>query len=189
MLIIKTTDFTGFQGLASSVNSNPVLQAYIDLYEKKYLMRLLSETMGNLFIANIDPTTHLPVASRWLDLFNSFDKQDTDNSMFCEEVYFRENHLDSGKGMRHSDGIKQLLLNCVFYHYVFDTDNQSSQSGITKSSVDAAKSASASRFAERRFNVALDTWDSIKWFILQNTTTYPEYVKTNTPGAKYSAIL
>lgn len=184
MLIIKQSDFTGFQGVAQAINSTPVLQAYIDLYEKKYLMWLLGEDLGNLFIANLSPTTHIPTSSRFLDIFNSFDKQDSNSTLFCEN-YFE----DGGSRMRHSDGIKQLLINCVFYHYVFDTDNQSSQSGITKSSVDAAKTASASRFAERRFNVALDTWDSIKWFILQNTTAYPEYVKTNTPGAKYSAIL
>jgi hypothetical protein len=184
-LIIKTTDFVGFQGLAQSINTTPVLQAYIDLYEKRYLMWLLGETLGNLFIADL--VNGVPQTQRFIDLFNSFDKQNTfDNWNFCWDY---DCNYQNRKGMRHSDGIKQILLNCVFYHYVTDTDAQHTQSSVQQSQSDTSKNADAWRFGERRFNTGLDSWEDIRWFILINKTIYPEYVFTRMPTAKYSSIL
>lgn len=180
-LIISVDDYVGFQNLALSSDTVPVLQAFIDLHEKKYLLWLLSENLGNLFIANL--VTGVPPAGRFKDLFDAFDKQDNGNNL-NEMNYYR-----GGKIMRHSDGIKQLLLNCVFYHFIFDTEQQHSQTGVTSNIVDTATKGDPYRYAERRFNTALDSWESIKWFILQNFATYPEYVKTVIPFAKYSSIL
>jgi hypothetical protein len=185
-LIISTDDFVGFHELAASSKITPLLQKYIDRYERQYLMWLLSEAMGLLFIADLDPTTKTPLSARFQALFNPFDHQDLNNRFYVDYFY------DGGKTMRHSDGIKSILLSCVFYHFVADTESSHSQASVTKSQVDAAIKADAWRFAERRFNDGLESWENIKWFILSDPTfptLYPEYVKTDLPSAKYSAIL
>ena len=183
-LIISTDDFVGFQNLALSNDTIPVLQSFIDLYEKRYLVWLLSETMAGLFITDAQNNNGIPIIPRFVALFNPFDKQDLENNLRNDDNYY-----DGGKGMRHSDGIKQILLNCVFYHFVFDTEQQHSQTGVTNNVVDTSTKGDAYRYAERRFNHALDSWEDLKWFIMQDPVTYPEYVKTVMPKAKFSPIL
>ena len=185
MLIITTKDFNGFQNLSQSINTTPVLQAYINDNEKKYLMWLLGEVLGNLFIADL--VNGVPQTQRFIDLFNSFDKQNTWDNWDYNWNY--DCNWNEEKGMRHSDGIKQILLNCVTYHYVTDTDAQHTQSSVMQSQSDTASKTSAWRFGERRFNTGLDSWEDLRWFILTNKTTYPEYVFTKMPSAKFSSIL
>jgi len=176
--IIQTTDFTGKYKLATSNNTTADIQAMIDRWEKFYLYQLLGQTLGDLFVA--DCTTHVPVTARFLAFYNAFNLQD-------------------GVIMRSSQGLKDYLLACIFYEYVFDVQSQSTQAGVGTTNVDTADQSDAARYAERRFNDALSTYDAIRKYIGNGFTnnnvsvggyaTYPEYVEVKKMQGRWSAAL
>ena len=67
-ILVKTTDFTGLYYIAQTTYTTPILQAYIDEFEKTYIRKLLGLTLGDLFIATV--VNNLPVGARYLNVFN-----------------------------------------------------------------------------------------------------------------------
>lgn len=173
MIIVTTKDFVGFQSLASSIEINKVLQYFIDKYEARYINQLLGASLATLFIADCQANNGVPVIPRFLTIFKAFDMQD-------------------GARIRHSNGIKDLLLDAICYQFVFRNDSQHSQAGVVNNEVDTTTKltgSDSSRFAELRFNDMLDTWDEIQWYIRKNQSTYPEFVQVDPPTAVWSALL
>ena len=159
--IVQPSDFTGFYKLAQTNNTTDELQAFIKKWEKHYMYQIYGQELADLIIADIG-TGHAPVTQRFIDVFNPF-------------------HLQDGyRRIQDSQGLKEALIAFIFYHYVFDTQSNHSQSGvITNLSEDSTVAGmhNAVRYAERRFNNALDTVDAIQWFCkFKHTDVYPEYM-------------
>lgn len=184
MLILQTSDFSKL--LATSINTLVDLQSVIDRYEKIYIYRLLGadgkggnlttpQGLGSLFIADISGTTHVPVSSRFLTIFNAFITQD-------------------GQQVRENLGIKQILINIIYYYYVFESQVRHSQSGVITAQSENASvlpPLAAAKLAERKWNDILDSWDTIQWYLKANASAYPEYGVTQgiQLGYKFSPII
>lgn len=166
MIILTTNDFAGFQGLAKSINLTPVIQAYINHFEKKYIMQIFGVELGKLLIADL--SAGVPATQRFKDVVNPFDQQ-VPLGTWCG----CEGNIYS------SLGLKDVLASFVYYHYTIKTQLGSTQGGMADSMVDTAKMATArgtARNAEKTFNDALDSVDAIQWFCKFNSPdVYPEY--------------
>ena len=146
MIILQTSDFVGFFKLAISTEITPVLQAYIDRYEAKYIRKLLGINLGNAFIADKSEPTQDPV---YAVIEQPFQVED-DNV----------NH--------ESLGMKHLLASMVFYHFTVDMQSSHSQSGVIRRALETAlqmTSASASRMGEKKWNDSIPTWREIQWYV------------------------
>jgi len=177
-IIVTVNDFTGFQLIPKSTQSRPNIQAWIDRYESDYIRQLLGVELGNLFIASTPLTTVVP---RYVTIRDAFQYQPN----FKIET---------------SKGIKDFLLNAIFYHFVKDNQDQLSLTGVTSNISEAAEdknSLNAYRFGERKFNESLDTVDAIQWYCKfyanqlypdDPTKQYPEY-KGQCIKPKFAAVL
>ena len=156
--------------LARSVTIDPVLQEYIDRYENVYIRRILGVELGNIFISE-----ELAPSPRIQTLIDEIAEQDEN---------FNEIH--------ESQGMKAILINCILYHYVSETQATNSPSGGIVSLAETASVLgfeNATRYGEVRFNEALEWIYTIQWFCgVFDTATYPEYDGTYI-RPKYSALL
>lgn len=156
MIIIAKNDFTGFQEVARSIASDPKLQAYIDRYEKGYIMKILGVTLGERLIANLAGSPPAPTDTDLLAIFSAFDVQEQTGSA---------NFVDGF--IHHSLGLKDILVNMVFFHYVHESQGEIGQSGMAVGQSDASTvltPRAAARFAERKWNASLESIESIQWY-------------------------
>lgn len=172
MIILKTTDFEGKFAVAKANSTRDVLPEYIEQYEKATLIFLMGLDLATLFIADLN--NGQPTAQRFQDLYNPFFKKD-------------------GQQVRESKGIKQLLKSVVYYEYITQTTIvASTQAGVAGQQVDTANMAIADntfRFAEQKYNEAMETWKNIVWFMRKEQGTYPEFIEGDFPGPRWAPIL
>lgn len=164
--LIQLSDFVGFHALPRSTAKDVVLQAYIDKYEKKYLNQLMGKTLCDLFVADI--SNYAPQAARFIAIYNAF-----------TQLY--------GSETLESEGMKELLLSLIYYHYITGTDFNPTQSGGAGNVADAARMAgheNNARIGERKYNNAIATWEAIQYKMSSDAATYPEYV-----GQKLEPVL
>lgn len=158
-ILIQPTDFKGYNELATNNVSVITLQAYIDKWEKYYLYLLFGKVLADLFIASI--ANWQPVGARYLTVFNAF-------------------HEQQGRKQYISEGIKSMLISFIEYHYVSETQANHGQAGVNANVAEVTEESSQSdayRFGERKFNNALETYDSIQWYMRSfAVSTYPEYL-------------
>ena len=165
MILLKTTDFSGFQLIALNNQTIPTLQAYIDKFEKTFLQKILGINLANLFIADLANATQDPRFAVIEDLF-AFEQN--------QSQYF-------------SQGLKMILASMVYYEFVSNTQSGHSSTGVYGSINESMTNKSdndAYRYGEIRWNDALDSIEAIQWYCktyanqLYPTTpamTYPEY--------------
>ena len=172
MLIVQQSDFkSGKYQLAQNTGDAGLLQATIDEFEKKYIYRLLGVPLGTLFISDVDGTTHLPVTTRFLNIFNLATVQ-------------------VGNRIRECNGMKDMLLAIIYYEYIFATQVRHTQSGVATNAIENGSvqvGSGAARLGEIKYNAIIDCWESTQYFINTNTATYPEYPPA--PGQQIHAKL
>ena len=154
MIILQPSSFTGKYSLAKSTQADPIIQNYIDANEGNIIRRILGVTLGNLFIANIDATTHLPVDARFLAIYNSFQEQ-PDESLCC------------GRKIWESLGMKEILKAGVYDAYVRGTQVKQAQVGTTINQSETGTTVSANsaqRIGESIYNESLDWIEAIQWY-------------------------
>jgi hypothetical protein len=171
-ILLSLEDFdNNFFELAKTDNSEQILQDYITRYEKHYILKLLGVTYGTAWITAIAGTP----SPADLYIKNEFYEQDEDD---CDKVY-------------HSRGMKEFLKAAIFFHYVKDTVATHSPSGVIAPDVETARVLSfenQTRYAEKKWNEALDTVDAIQWKCSENETDYPDYNGTKFKP-EFSALL
>lgn len=158
-LIVQTTDFKGYNKLAQNNASVAELQAYIDKYERIYLYKLFGQVLADLFIANV--ANGAPIDARFLTIFNAF-------------------HQQQGNQIHISEGIKAMLISMIEYHYITETQMNHGQAGVNANVAEVTQESTirgAYRFAERKFNNALETYDAVRWYVkVFAVSTFPEYL-------------
>jgi len=166
MIILQTTDFeTGFNQLALSIQTTPILQDYIDKYEELFIKQILGVELGELFIEDIkgEDSDSSAISPRFQKILDPFIEQDSRNS---DKIWV-------------SKGMKETLASLVFYKYVFEGQAKISQSGVILNQAEVATIQSpenAARFAEVRWNDALESIDAIQWWCgWEDTENYLEY--------------
>lgn len=188
MILVQLSDFTGQYQVARSNNIDPVLQSYIDREEKKTIYKVLGKELGDLIIAYI-AANRLPNTPRYNNILDPFYLK---NTTFGNYFYGRQ--VDNlNPSFYESAGLKDLLINTIYYYYVTETSSMKSvQSGLANPEVDTATGASAAnifRFAEQKWNASgYDTWLAIWWrcYVFENST-YTEYLGT-IPKVRYGSF-
>ena len=156
-MIVTTADFIGYYQVSFGIYDTPKLQSAIDRYEKYYLIKLLGLTMGNYFIADL--VDGEPVDTDFLTIFNELQYED-------------ENCLHTSKG------IKDILIACIFYHFISEKAVHDAQSGVVVGDSEVAKNVAFDnvyRLAEIRWNSMLESWEAIQKYCIENSSVYPDF--------------
>lgn len=175
MILVQKDDFVGKYVLARTNATDPELQSFIDTYEKKYILKLLGVELGQLLIDELTAynSGSDPIEQRFQNLLDPFDLQSSSCFPYWNSKIFS------------SLGLKDMLVAFIYYHYVKETHQKHSQSGVIQDDAETAKvvnNRTASRMAEKKWNAALDTVDAIQWRCrIHEPSVYPEY-----KGLKFS---
>lgn len=159
-MIVTIADFTGVYEISVNNYNQVRIQEAIDRYEGYYLKRLLGLTFASAFIADL--VDGEPVNPDYLTIFNPLDIQD-DFMMW------------------NSQGIKDILLACIYYHYITEKTVQDSMSGAVRSDAEVAKVVThdnAFRMAEIRWNSMVPSWETVQKYCVDNEATYPDFKGT-----------
>ena len=145
--ITQTSDFIGEYRVNSSCFD--ALQLYIDKYEPYYLVRLLGADLKALFYADLTPTTpQAPQTSPYTDIFNPFE-------------------IDTNDCLYISEGIKQMLVQLIYFHYTREQGHKNTQSGTVN--VNAENSVKALSFNDiKAYNEGISNYQIIQWYICDN---------------------
>ncbi len=169
MIVIQVSDFSGpFEVVRDSKNDES-LQSFIDLWEKPTIYRLLGQTLGDLFIADL--SSGVPQTDRFKSIFNAF---------------LLPNHHES-------KGMKPLLLACISYQRDCKRQIKDSQSGYQQASTENSSiisSRGAMRFGESKFNEYVNTAKAIQYKCQCEGETYPEFLgDTDFFIVKYGSLI
>ena len=155
MSIVVNTDFKGEYNV--SKNCYDQIDFYIEKYERKYLLKLLGAELYALFIADLTVTDpQVPQTQRFLDIFNEFS---IDENNYC---------------LIESEGMRKMLIQLIYFHYVRENQVVNSATGTVSSSVELGLNASFKGNIVQAFNEGVDNSHAIQWFICDNPTIYPE---------------
>ena len=154
MSIVVKTDFKGEYNV--SKNCYDQLDTFIEKYEKKYLIRLLGAELYNLFNADLTTTTpQVPQTQRFIDIFNEFNIDDED-CLYC------------------SDGIRKMLVQLIYFHYVVEIQTENTAGGTVTNSVELGVNASYKNNLVLVYNEGITNAKNIQWYIWDNELEYPE---------------
>ena len=163
------------------------LQGIITEWENYYLYKLLSNNLSaypgggiaDLFIAECQANpigggtiAGAPTSARMVFIFNAF------NVMI-------------GDRMRSSKGMLRIFMAIIFYHYITEKASWSGTGGVSAGESSGSKTLTLPntyRFAESRFNEALEWIEAIQWWLYSGngvaaigggggSAVYPEYLK------------
>jgi len=141
---------------------NPVqeidLGRYIDSVESEYLPRLFGKELYDLFVADWDSVTGVPISARFLEVYNSF--------------LFQNTYV-----LIQSEGIKEMLKDIVYYLFVRDLVSRVSTVGLELVLGENTQSVSAIQHdITSRYNQGIDTFQTIQYYMsIFNKTDFPEY--------------
>ena len=165
MILLKTTDFAGFNLIPLNSQTTTTLQAYIDRYERQHIREILGLTLGDLFIADLANATQDP---RFVIIENALAIEQTPSQYI-------------------STGLKDILACMIYYHYVANTQSGVASTGVYGSINEAQTNKSdndAYRYGEIRWNDSLDSIAAIQWYCktyanqlypTNSAMQYPEY--------------
>jgi len=154
MSIVVNTDFTGEYNI--SKNCYDQIDFYIEKYEKKYLLKLLGAELYDLFISDLTVTNpQVPQTQRFLDIFNSF-------------------NIDESSCVVTSEGIRKMLTQLIYFHYVRENQVINTAGGTVSNSVELGLPASFKGNIVQAYNEGVDNSHAIQWYICDNSTDYPE---------------
>ena len=109
-----------------------------------------------MFIADLDGNG-VPQTQIYLDIYNAF-------------------YTDYNNCQIKSDGMLEMLKGFIYYEYVRDGNFFNTISGTVKNTFANSEMARTAEFGlNERYNVALQSFDAIQWFICQNEEDYPTY--------------
>jgi hypothetical protein len=152
MSILLNTDFTGKYHIALTKFNDNDIDAYIEKYEKKYLMKLLGVELYNLFIDELD-LNNPPV-----------------NPIY--KVIFDPLSFDDGCDIVVSNGMKEMLKGFIYFHWVFDEQQQQTPIGTTKQSSENSQVLNITGLSVTRFNEGVETYKAIQRYIELNQSDY-----------------
>ena len=184
-ILVKTTDFTGLYAIAQTSYTTPILQSYIDEFEKTFIRKLFGLELGDLFIATV--VNNVPVGARYLAVYNPLAIQ---VSGLDSGVFLNGQNWVTGR-IFESRGMKEILKGIIYCLYVQGTQAHHSQSGVAKSLGDVGivmTGENAARMGEIRHNGIISDWEAVQYYISQNNSTYTEFDGLELQP-KYSAIL
>lgn len=182
--MLVSTDFTGYYKIAQDGNSATLLTAYIEKYEKEYLVDLLGYDLYLLFIADL--TANVPQTTRFLTIFNELSY----NTNSGDVVFIPSEYNDSDYAKRYrqkskvptlSTGIIKMLKGFIYFEFVKEYGVQVSQTGVVigKNENSDTSDSKALGLVESRYNDSINSYKVIQNYINANSEMYPEYEGVN----------
>ena len=159
VLGITYADFgKGKYELHSGMYEQAKINAYIDKYEKIYLLKLLGVDLYNLFVADLDPATSTPVSPEYLYLYDPF-QYDSNCCSICI-----------------SEGMIDLVKGFVYFQYLKDQTNQVWVSGSVQPTGENSENVSTlNMMIYTRYNDSIRSYKAIQGYIMDNSTTYSDF--------------
>lgn len=153
-MITEKTDFVGEYKVSKTCYD--ALQLYIDKFEPYYLKRLMGADLYALFNADLAGSPSVPVSAIYLSLFNPFD-------------------IDDNGCLRSSEGIKQMLIEFIYFHYVRDSAHKKTQGGTVVNDVEVSNPSPYNGYnLVQAYNEGVKNYKEIQWFIIDNESDYPD---------------
>lgn len=155
MSIVANTDFVGEYKISQSCFSE--LDTYIEKFEKEYLCQLLGAELYDLFVADLTiATPQVPQATRFLDIFNAF-------------------NIDDSTCVRKSEGMRVMLKQFIYFHYMRDSNFQQTPTGVTRNVQELGEILPYNGWnLVRSFNEGVENYKEIQWYICDNMEDYTE---------------
>lgn len=153
MAYVTTSDFTGKYELTLTDFNTTKLSEYIDRYEDQILIELFGKELFDLWETGISGSDPIYEALR---------------DPFTEQ-------LTSGE-IIHSRGTIDMITGFVYFYYLRDQFVQQTSNGAVKNS--GENSDKADMFTSGltlRYNEAVETYQAIQAYIIENYSDYPEF--------------
>lgn len=133
--------------------------AFITRYQRDILVKLLGAELYTLFVASLSGTPGVPAAGRFLTIFNAFASDDFGGAPVV------------------SDGMKYLVMGHVWFQYSRDIEKASTIGGAVESNYENSlrDKARSAQWMKSKYAKAIATFNAIRTYILNNSSTYPEY--------------
>lgn len=168
MSIVLVSDFVGKYELSISQYNSDLIASYINKYTKEYLIKMLGKSLYDLFIDDLDVNTYLPTSAIYQTIFNPL-------------------YVDTFiNGEMESNGIKEMLLGFIYYHYTLDTQQQQTSVGVTAPKSENSDGVNLNSISISRFNDNVTSYKTIQSYIQHNSSSYPTF---NGKDLKYEYFL
>ena len=180
MIILSTSDFSEKGKYYIPFNTKlcgsvQELQAYIDRYEKRYLIDLLGCELSELFIADL--VDGVPASPIYQDLYNEI----------CEDLTqgfdsFYYGHCGCKPKRIISRGIKSMLQGFIFFQYMRDQPNAKGLTGVNKQKAENSEMVPFGTWGiSEYYNESIEDYQNIQYYIYENKENYPSFngVKKN----------
>ena len=154
-LLIVKSDFVGKYALATSTKGNDNIDAYIAEYEEQILIDLLGLELFELFKADVDSGTKLPVDQIYLALYERL------NFEYC-------NYLLT------SFGIKNILLSIIYFYYVRDNTAKQTVNGSVEIQTEVSQPSNKA-YLLLRYNEAITSYSVVQRYCLEKADVYPTF--------------
>ena len=160
MAILQTSDFTGEFKVSKTRFTD--LDKYISKYEEHYLVRLLGADLYALFIADLTVgTPQTPQAARFKKIYDPFNSIPTFTTLVI------------------SEGIKKMLIQFVYFHYIRDSSTFNTVVGTVSSDNENASKVTPNAFnLIEAYNLAVTTYQSIQCYLVEEEQDYPELINS-----------
>ena len=154
MGVVLNTDFVGKYELNVNQFNEDLIDAYILKYENYYLTQLLGSELSTLFIADL--TAGIPSDASYLLIFNQLS-------------------YDSNYEVVRSNGIKEMLIGFIYYHYIKDESQIQTSTGTVSTKGENSNKMMLNNITNSRFNDSVESFEAIQTYIEDNRVTYPTY--------------
>jgi hypothetical protein len=157
VLGITPADFTkGKYELHTGMYHDVKIQAYIDKYERIYLLKLLGSDLYQLFVGDL--IAGVPQTPIYFALFQEFDYDTT----YCKLVI--------------SDGMIEMVKGFVYFNYLKDETNQVHVTGVVRQKGENSTEVSnITSMIYTRYNDSVRTFKAIQTYICDNLSNYPDF--------------
>lgn len=162
LLNITYADFgKGKYELHTGMYEQDKINAYIDKYERQYLVKLLGVDLFNLFVADL--LSGVPQDPIYQAIYNPF-----------------EYDYSQGGCIVFSEGMVEMIKGFIYFQYLKDQTNQVAVSGNVRPLGENSENVSTlNSMIYTRYNESIKTFRAIRTYICDNLSDYLEYNGVN----------
>ena len=132
------------------------IQAYIDKYERQYLVKLLGVELFNEFVADL--SSNVPQSAKYLKIYNPFEYDNVDCNI----------HI--------SEGMIDMIKGFIYYQYLKDLTNNVAVSGNVRPMGENSENVSTlNSMIYTRYNDSIRTYKAIQYYICDFSSDYLKY--------------
>lgn len=153
MSLVLNTDFINEWKISQQCADE--LDVYITRYEKHYLTLLLGADLYTTFIGDLNAATpQVPQSAIYLAIYNPFD-------------------IDDSSCVRTSEGMRLMLIQLIYFHFVRDQVYNNSPIGMVKGTSSTSGQPTYQDNLVESYNRGVRNFHEIQWYICENDADYP----------------